>query len=106
MVVSVSVDVLLDPRSSEQKVLTSFWCSAEQKYRSTPACAQALQRRVEGVPHTQHFFSSACELMARETKCGRNFDEKRSRSSRSEAQHEDGGLSSKGSAELVRSLTV
>ena len=65
MVVSVSVDVLLDPRSSEQKVLTSFWCSAEQKYRSTPACAQALQRMVEGIPHTQHFFS-VCELMASE----------------------------------------
>ena len=46
--------------------LTSFWCSAEQKYKSIPACEQALQRIVEGAPHTQHFFSDAWELMARD----------------------------------------
>jgi hypothetical protein len=45
-------------------VLTSFWCSVEQKYKSIPACEQALQRIVEGAPQTQHFFSCACELMA------------------------------------------
>lgn len=45
-------------------MLTSFWCSVEQKYRSTPAFAHALQRIVEGAPQTQHFFSCACELMA------------------------------------------
>ena len=64
MIVIVSVDVSLHLRSSEQKMLTSFWCSLEQKNKSTPACAQALQRIVEGDPHTQHFVSSAGELMA------------------------------------------
>ena len=35
----------------------------EQKYTGILAWEQALQRIVEGAPHTQHFFS-VCELMA------------------------------------------
>jgi hypothetical protein len=60
-------------------MLTSFWCSFEQKYRSTPAFAHAPQRRVESAPHTQHL-CSFCELIAPSPSClllaGCLFDEK------------------------------